>query len=100
MFFFIFAAVAIRAPQTDNTAVIVGGVAAAVIVLILLTVAMTIIVAVALSRNRTGQPARTAAQYVDICANTHYQCYSKNLCFLCTGVQWLYQLAKTRPMRL
>ena len=81
---FTFAAVVTGAPQTDSTAVIVGGVTAVIIVLIV-TVSVTIIVVVALLRNRTGQPARTTAQYVDICANTLYQCYYHQSVLLCAG---------------
>ena len=51
-------------PQTDNTSVIVGGAIAGVL---LLTIAMTVIVVVALLRNHIGQAARTTEQCVDDC---------------------------------
>ena len=53
-------------PQTDNTSVIVGGAIAGIL---LLTIAMTVIVVVALLRNRISQTARTTEQYVDDCGN-------------------------------
>ena len=68
---FIFAA---GASQTDSTAVIAGGVTTAIIALIVI-ISVTIIVVVVLLRNCTGQPARTPAQYVDICASILYWCY-------------------------
>ena len=56
-------AVPSAAPQTDNTAAIVGGVTSGVLIFTLI-VAMTIIAVVALLRFRCGLPARTSVQYV------------------------------------
>ena len=51
------------APETGNTAAIVGGVTSGILIFTLI-VAVTVLAIVALLRLRCGLPARTPVQYV------------------------------------
>ena len=77
----------VAAPQTDNTAAIVGGVTSGVLIFTLI-VAVTIIAVVALLRLRCGLPASTPVQYVHI---VQIQVSAIIIISLCSSVQGAHQ---------
>ena len=92
------------APETGNTAAIVGGVTSGVLIFTLI-VAVTIIAVVALLKLHCDLPVRTPVQYVNIvlisCIVSVLSHHHHQSVFLLAGslsVQWVCHRAPMRPM--